>query len=85
MNISDAKALTPEQWQDYIDEIEQAAPMIANMFLRLNHEGRGQEDHDDYLTSQMAAIAAMRYVKEFAADKVIFVAVKEGQNNGKVC
>ena len=52
-----------------------AAPIIANMFLKMNHEGRGQEDHDDYLTSQIAAIAAMNYVKEFAADKVIFAAV----------
>lgn len=78
MNISEAKALTPEQWQSFIDEIEQAAPIIANMFLKMNHDGRGQEDHDDYLTSQMAAIAAMRYVKEFAADKVIFVAIKDG-------
>ena len=75
MKITKKAALTPEQWQDYIDEIEQAAPMIANMFLKLNHEGRGQEDHNDYLTSQMAAIAAMNYVKEFAADKVIFAAV----------
>jgi hypothetical protein len=48
------------------------------MFLKMNHEGRGQEDHDDYLTSQIAAIAAMRYVKEFAADKVIFASVLEG-------
>lgn len=67
--------LTPEQWQDYIDEITEASPIIANMFLKMNMDGRGQEDHDDYLTSQMAAIAAMNYVKEFASDKVIFVSV----------
>ena len=75
MKITKTKALTPEQWQDYIDEIEQAAPMIANWLLMMNADNRGQEDHDDYLTSQIAAIAAMRYVKEFAADKVIFAAV----------
>ena len=75
MKITKTAALTPEQWQDYIDEIEQAAPMIANWLLMMNADNRGQEDHDDYLTSQIAAIAAMNYVKEFAADKVIFAAV----------
>ena len=72
------KTLTKEQWQDYIDEIKEAAPIVADMFLRINHEGMGQQDHDDYMTSQIAAIAAMQYVKEFAADKVHFAAaVKE--------
>ena len=75
MKINKAAALTPEQWQDYIDEIKQAAPMIANWLLMANVDNRGQEDYDDYLTSQMAAIAAMNYVKEFASEKVIFASV----------
>ena len=69
------KTLTKEQWQGYIDEIKEAAPIVAGVLLRHNFEGRGQEDHDDYMTSQMAAIAAMEYVKEFAADKVYFAAI----------
>ena len=76
INKDKAVVLTPEQWQGYIDEIMEAAPIIANMFLKINHEGRGQEDHDDYLTSQIAAIAAMNYVKEFAADKCIFASAE---------
>lgn len=67
--------LTKEQWQRYINDIELAAPLIANMLLNINYEDRGQEDHDDYLTCQIAALAAMNYVKEFAADKVHFGAV----------
>ena len=69
------KTLTKEQWQAYIDEIKEAAPIVADVLLRHNFEGRGQEDHDDYLTSQTTAIAAMEYVKEFAADKVHFAAI----------
>lgn len=64
--------LTEEQWQDYIDEIQNTAPIIANVLKQMNFEGEGQKDHDDYLTSQLAAIAAMSYVKAFAADKVQF-------------
>ena len=78
MKIDKHTTLTKEQWQNYIDEVKMAAPIIANMFLKMNHEGRGQEDHDDYMTSMIAAIAAMEYVREFAADKVIFASIKEG-------
>ena len=78
MNILNTKALTKEQWQEYIDEVKDAAPIIANMFLKMNHDGRGQEDHDDYMTSMIVAVAAMEYVREFAADKVMFAAVKGG-------
>lgn len=74
MDIKDV-TLTEEQWQDYIDEIQDAAPVIANFLKRMNFEGEGQKDHDDYLTSQLAAIAAMSYVKAFAADKVHFGAI----------
>lgn len=75
MKVNKAATLTPEQWQYYIDEITEAAPIIANMFIQMNMDGRGQEDHDDYFASQMAAIAAMNYVKEFASEKVIFASV----------
>ena len=75
IQIGQHKTLTKEQWQDYIDEVKMAAPIIANMFLKMNHEGRGQEDHDYYMTSMIAAVAAMEYVREFATDKVIFAAV----------
>ena len=78
MRIDKHTTLTKEQWQNYIDEVKMAAPIIANMFLKMNHEGRGQEDHDDYMTSMIAAIAAMEYVREFAADKVIFASIKGG-------
>ena len=78
MKIMKTTALTKEQWQDYIDEVKEAAPIIANMFLKMNHDGRGQEDHDDYMTSMIVAVAAMEYVREFAADKVMFAAVKGG-------
>ena len=78
MKIDKHTTLTKEQWQNYIDEVKMAAPIIANMFLKMNHEGRGQEDHDDYMTSMIAAIAAMEYVREFAADKVIFASIKGG-------
>ena len=78
MKITKTTALTKEQWQEYIDEVKEAAPIIANMFLKMNHDGRGQEDHDDYMTSMIVAVAAMEYVREFAADKVMFAAVKGG-------
>ena len=78
MKIMKTTALTKEQWQEYIDEVKEAAPIIANMFLKMNHDGRGQEDHDDYMTSMIVAVAAMEYVREFAADKVMFAAVKGG-------
>ena len=78
IQIGQHKTLTKEQWQDYIDEVKTAAPIIANMFLKMNHEGRGQEDHDDYMTSMIAAVAAMEYVREFAADKVIFASIEGG-------
>lgn len=78
MKITKTTALTKEQWQEYIDEVKDAAPIIANMFLKMNHDGRGQEDHDDYMTSMIVAVAAMEYVREFAADKVMFAAVKGG-------
>ena len=79
MEIGNTMTLTPEQWQDYIDEVKMAAPMIANMFLRLNHDGRGKEDHDDYMNSMIVAVSAMEYVRQFAADKVVFAAVKGGK------
>lgn len=78
MQIGQHTTLTKEQWQDYIDEIKMAAPIIANILLHHNFEGRGQEDHDDYMTSMIAAVAAMEYVREFAADKVIFASIKGG-------
>lgn len=78
MKITKTTTLTKEQWQDYIDEVKTAAPIIAENLKKINYEGRGQEDHDDYMASMIVAVAAMEYVKEFAADKVMFAAVKGG-------
>ena len=78
MNFAKPIKLTPDQWQYFIDIVETSAPVLANALLQINHEGMGKEDHDDYLAGMHVAIAAMRYVKEFAADKVNFVVVSGG-------
>ena len=48
--------LIKEQWQRFINDIdiELTALLIANMLLNINYEDGGQEDHDDYLTRQIA-------------------------------
>ena len=69
--------LTKGQWQEYIDEIQTAAPIVAEFLEKLNFEGRGREDREAYLASMAAAISAMAYVSEFAADKVAFMPIPE--------
>ena len=78
MEITRTAKLTAEQWQEFIDLLKHGANITAQTLLYLNHEGRGQEDHDDYLASITVAVSAMEYVKEFAADKVLFAATKKG-------
>jgi hypothetical protein len=70
--------LPKERWICATKNLKQVAPAIANFLLRMNGDGMGQEDADDFTNDIMLACTALSYVAEFAADKCRMVPVPEG-------
>ncbi len=64
-----------ERWNEAADSMEEAAKPMAAYLLRLNADGMGKQDMDDFLADVALVVTATRYVAQFAADKCRFIPV----------
>lgn len=77
-NIVDVKIgqpLPPEAWFDARDNIAQVAPFVANILRRLNGDGMGEQDAQDFLADVQMAIVALDYVGRFASENCRYIVI----------
>ena len=55
---------TSEEWREAAAHLAHAADILGNVLLKINHEGRGQQDKDEFLTDMTMAVIAMRYIAD---------------------
>ena len=67
--------LPKETWLSAADNIQKAAPLIANILKKDNIGGQGKESAEEFMTDMQLAYTAMLYVAEFARDKCRFIPV----------
>lgn len=75
--IEIGQALPKETWLNVRDDLQEAFALFAESLRRLNYEGRGKQDADEFLAEAQLAIQAMTYVAEFAADKCRIVVLPD--------
>ena len=68
--------LSKEEWNDVAEHIEVMGSIYEGVLLQLNMDGLGTQDADELKGDIMAAVAAIKYVAEFAADKCVFVGIQ---------
>lgn len=61
--------LPPEVWLAARDDLAEALPFFGEYLRRLNYEGKGEQDKEEFLAEAQLAIQALTYVGEFASDK----------------
>lgn len=69
--------LTKKQWIQVAENIGTVAQHLATILIDANADGVGKKDAEEMQADMMAAYTAVMYVAEFAADKCVFVGVKE--------
>jgi hypothetical protein len=69
--------LTKERWLEIAENIETIAPHLAKILIDQNADGVGVEDAEMMQADLTAAHTAVMYVALCAADKCVFVGVKE--------
>lgn len=67
------KELPKESWESAAEHLEIAAPLLANVLRKINHDGKGEQDKEEFLAEMQLAVTAMRYVASFATDKCRFI------------
>lgn len=77
-------ALPKERWREAADNLQTAAPYIANIIEVSDSEGKGEHAALGWLEDVSLACLALLYVAEFATDKCRIVPLPEskGGNNG---
>ena len=69
IKVEIGQALPAETWLQVRDDLAQAFPAIAEILRRMNYEGKGEQDKQEFLAEAQLALQALSYVGEFAADK----------------
>ena len=67
--------LPPERWLEAADNLEIVFPAIAQKLISMNHEGRGEEDAEEFMNDANLALMALKYVGNFASDKCRFITI----------
>lgn len=84
IKVEIGQALPSDTWLQVRDDLAQAFPTIAEILCRLNYEGKGEQDKQEFLAEAQLALQALTYVGEFAADKCRIIVLPDARpNNGK--
>ena len=67
--IEIGQALPRETWLAVRDDLAQAFPVLGELLRKINYQGKGEQDKEEFLMYTQLALQAMTYVGEFAADK----------------
>lgn len=76
VNVQIGQSLPPDRWREAADHLEEAFPLMANILLRINGDGMGKEDAQDFMNDAQLALVALRYVAEFASENCRFIPVE---------
>lgn len=63
------QTLPEESWLAVRDDLAQAFSFFGEYLRKLNFEGKGEQDKEEFLAEAQLAIQALTYVGEFAAHK----------------
>lgn len=69
--------LSKQDWLELAERITIAGNLMSAVVAQINGDGMGHEDANDCLADFACAVAAIRYVAEYAPDKCIFAALEE--------
>lgn len=67
--IEIGQSLPRETWLAVRDYLAQAFPFFGEYLRRINYQGKGEQDKQEFLAQAQLALQALTYVGEFAADK----------------
>lgn len=67
--IEIGQALPREAWLAVRDDLAQAFPVLGELLRKINYQGKGEQDKEEFLMYAQLALQALTYVGEFAADK----------------
>lgn len=73
--IEIGQALPPEDWLAARDDLAAVFPLIGEYLKRLNGDGMGEQDKEEFMWEAMLALQAMTYVAAFASDSCRFVII----------
>lgn len=69
--------LSKQDWLELAERILTAGNLMSVVVTQINGDGMGREDANDCLADFACAVAAIRYVAEYAPDKCVFAALEE--------
>ena len=69
VKVEIGQTLPPDVWLAARDNLAEALPFFGEYLRRLNYEGKGKQDKEEFLAEAQLAIQALTYVGEFASDK----------------
>ena len=73
LKVQFGEALPKERWQLAKDDMERLTPMLGQLLLKINGDGMGKQDVEDFTNDMLLAVTALNYVIEFATDKCRFI------------
>lgn len=80
IHVEIGATLPREAWLQARDDLAEAFPLFCKLLLRINGDGLGKEDCEEFLAEAQLAIQAMTYVAEFAADKCRFIVLPKPES-----
>lgn len=83
VKIEIGQTLPSESWLAARDDLAAVFPFIGEYLRRLNFEGKGEQDKEEFLAEAQLAIQALTYVGEFAADKCRIIVLPEKDGAAK--
>ncbi|MEG0769895.1 MAG: hypothetical protein RSG59_08210 [Ruthenibacterium sp.] len=73
IKVSIGQSLGADRWEAAANDLEDAAPTPKQVLRRINFEGQGKKDAEDFENDILLATIALRYVAKFAPDKCRFI------------
>ena len=67
--IEIGQTLPRETWLAVRNDLAEVFPYIGELLRRMNYEGKGERDKEEFLAEAQLAIQSLTYVAEFATDK----------------
>ena len=83
IKIEIGQTLPTETWLAARDDLAKAFPFFGEYLRRINYEGKGEQDKEEFLAEAQLAIQALTYVGEFAADKCRIIVLPEKDGAAK--
>lgn len=69
LKVEIGQTLPKESWLAARDDLAQVFPLIGEYLRKINYEGKGEQDKEEFLAEAQLAIQALTYVGELASDK----------------